>query len=257
MSEPVGQLRGVQAIAEALDRGREIGLLLVCEDAADPALAALAERAEGQGVPVRRASAAVLRRMTANGPPADVLALVGRRPTEDLESVLRRGGAVWLLAQAAYPTNVGVAIRTAEGSGATAIAVDAPFDHDGRRAALRAAMRADWYMPVFWQPADAVVAQARRAGLRIVGVENSGVRAPWDEDLTAPSLFIIGGESHGIPADLLDACDAVVRVPMGGFIPSYNLQIPLGVVAAERLRQLAQAGAPALASGCTGRGFAV
>ena len=75
------------------------------------------------------------------------------------------------------------------------------------------------------------------SGHRIYAIENTGERAPWDVDLTGPALFIIGGEARGIPPPVLAAADAVLRIPMGGFIPSYNLQIPVGVVAAERLRQ--------------------
>jgi TrmH family RNA methyltransferase len=238
MTTAVRQLRGVQAIAEALEQGREIGLLLVRQGAQDDGLPALIERARASGVPLRAASEAVLRRMTSVGEPSPVLALLGRRPEEGLEAVLKRGGALWLLVEVAYPTNVGVVIRTAEGSGASAVAVDAAFDHVSRRAALRASMRADWYMPVLWERAEHVIARARQHGFRICAIENYGQRTPWEEDLTGAIVFIIGGEAHGIPAPLLDACDLVLRVPMGGFIPSYNLQIPVGVVAAERLRQL-------------------
>ena len=71
------------------------------------------------------------------------------------------------------------------------------------------------------------------------GIENTGESAPWDEDLTGPALFVVGGEANGIPAPLLARCDAVLRLPMAGFIPSYNLQAAPAVVAVERLRQLA------------------
>ena len=56
-------------------------------------------------------------------------------------------------------------------------------------------------------------------------------------DLTGPCMLIIGGERHGIPDELLAQCDVVLRIPMGGFLPSYNLQAPLAVVATEVLRQ--------------------
>jgi 23S rRNA (guanosine2251-2'-O)-methyltransferase len=239
MRGTVRQLRGVEVISAALDQGCEVGLLLVQEAVGDARVPALVERARASGVPVREASASVLRRMTGAGEPADVLGLLGRRPQEDLAAVLGRGGAFWLLVDVAYPTNVGVAIRTAEGSGASGIAVDSAFDHSGRRVALRASMRADWYMPVFWERAERVIEAVRQRGQRVYAIENSGQRAPWEADLTGPVLLIIGGESEGIPAPLLRGCDEVLRVPMGGFIPSYNLQIPVGVVAAERLRQLA------------------
>ena len=50
-------------------------------------------------------------------------------------------------------------------------------------------------------------------------------------------MLVIGGERHGISADLLRECDSIVKIPMRGFVPSYNLQAPLAVVAAEALRQ--------------------
>jgi tRNA G18 (ribose-2'-O)-methylase SpoU len=241
----VQQLRGIEAISTALDAGRRLGLLLVQQDAEEPALAALVERARAQGVPIRIASASVLRRMTSVSARAPVLALEGRDPAAPLDGVLALGGALWLLLGIAYPTNAGVAIRTAEGSGASGVVVDAAWDHAGKRAALRASMRADWYMPVFWEPAAATIACARAHGHRILALENTGKRAPWEVDLRAPTLFIVGGESRGIPADVLAECDDVVRIPMAGFIPSYNLQIALGVVATERLRQLASTPDPA------------
>ena len=36
---------------------------------------------------------------------------------------------------------------------------------------------------------------------------------------------------------LLARCDAVLRIPMRGFVPAYNLQAAMAMVAGERLRQ--------------------
>ena len=53
------------------------------------------------------------------------------------------------------------------------------------------------------------------------------------------ALFVVGGERHGIPDDgARAAADRVLRLPMRGFIPSYNLQAAMAGVAFERLRQL-------------------
>jgi tRNA G18 (ribose-2'-O)-methylase SpoU len=237
----IRQLRGVAEISEALAASEPLGLLLVQEDVSDRGIAELVSAAREKGVPVRIASASVLRRMTSVGPLSSVLALAGRVPEAGFDEVLEQRGAIWLLLNVAFATNAGVAIRTAEGSGADAIVVDAPhFDHADRRSATRASMRADWYMPVFWWDAERAIERARAFGHRIIAVENSGDREPWDLDLTEASLFIVGGESEGIPEHLLAATDHVVRVPMGGFIPSFNLQIAVGVVGVERLRQLAR-----------------
>ena len=57
-------------------------------------------------------------------------------------------------------------------------------------------------------------------------------------DLTGPVLFVVGAEDEGVPRELLDLCDETVRIPMEGFIRSYNLQVAVAVLGVERLRQL-------------------
>ena len=49
--------------------------------------------------------------------------------------------------------------------------------------------------------------------------------------------FVVGGEHAGVPEGVLAQCDAVVRIPMAGFIRSYNLQAAVAMIAAERMRQ--------------------
>jgi 23S rRNA (guanosine2251-2'-O)-methyltransferase len=137
-----------------------------------------------------------------------------------------------------YPGNVGFAIRTAEVSGADGIYVDNDFDHPARREAVRASMRADRFMPVGWLPADRVIDAAVAAGKRVIGIEDVGSVPPWALDLTGSILLVVGAEAAGIPAPVLERCDAVTRLPMAGFIASYNLQAAVVAVAAERFRQL-------------------
>ncbi len=232
------QLAGPEEIEASLDAGEPVRLLLAASDTGDPRVKALCERARRAGIEVRPASRASLWRLGKTEPPSEVLALVGRDPHAPMEQVLSAGGAAWLLVGIAYPGNTGFAIRTAEVSGADGVFIDSDFEHEGRREAVRAAMRADRFMPVFWMPALPVVSAAREAGRRVLAIEDVGSRAPWEMSLGGPVLFVVGGERHGIPAEVLAACDDVIRIPMLGFIPSYNLQAAMAAVASERLRQL-------------------
>jgi tRNA G18 (ribose-2'-O)-methylase SpoU len=163
-----------------------------------------------------------------------------------MEEVIAAGGAAWLLVGIAYPGNTGFAIRTAEVSGADGVFIESDFEHEGRREAVRAAMRADRFMPVFWMPALPVVRAAREAGRQVLAIEDVGSRAPWEMSLGGPVLFVVGGERHGIPEEILAECDDVIRIPMLGFIPSYNLQAAMAAVASERLRQIFAGGPDAL-----------
>jgi tRNA G18 (ribose-2'-O)-methylase SpoU len=238
MGRRVGQLAGIDLVAGALREREDVRLLLVDEGCTEPALRALIELAQQRGIRVRGATRRVLTRLSAVDPAPPVLALVGRDPAADLEATLGRGGAVWLMTGVAYPGNVGMVIRTAEVSGADAILVDADFDHVAKRAALRASMRADRFMPVIWSSPGGLLDAATRSGHRVFALDEAGESAPWEVDLTGPRVFVVGGENGGIGPEVLARCDARIRVPMAGFIPCYNLQAAVSAVACERLRQL-------------------
>ncbi len=236
----VRQLAGLQAIDAALRADEDVRLVLVVDDARAEDVRGLIARAEERGVTVRTATRNVLARLSQPRPAEDVLALVGRDPDADLGESLARGGAFWLLVGVAYPGNVGMVIRTAEVSGADGIAIDTSFDHEAKRAALRASMRADKFMPVLWLDAAQTLDAAKAAGHRVLAVDECGELAHFDADLTGARVFVVGGENGGIPPEILARCDARIRVPMAGFIPCYNLQAAVSAVAVERLRQLSR-----------------
>ena len=229
---------GAEAVARALENEAPVRRLVVDDEAASETVRALVRAAEDRGVPVDRVSGARRQRLLAD---VAIAALVGPEIEADLDDVMTRGGAVWLLAGTAYAGNIGTAVRTAEVSGADGIYVDNDFDHEQRREARRASMRADRFVPFAWQDAGRVIGAARRAGKRVVGVEDSGDRAPWEIPLSGSLLFVVGGEAEGVPPALLRRCDDVARIPMAGFVTSYNLQAAVAMLASERLRQLGKA----------------
>ena len=234
------RIAGARAIAAALERGEPLRLIVV-DAASDEASRALEAPARAAGVPIQAVGTRHFARLCPPGSTDRAVAMLGLGPDAPAPEVMAREGAAWLLVGVAYPGNAGFAIRTGEVSGAAGVFLDNGFDHARRREALRASMRADRFLPVQWRPAAEVIAAARVAGRRIVAVEDVGDAAPWGTDLTGPVLFVVGGETDGIPPAVLDACDSVVCIPMAGFIRSYNLQAAVAIVAAERMRQLENA----------------
>jgi len=167
----------------------------------------------------------------------DILALVGRNPSANFEEVLESGGLIWMLDGAKYPVNIGFCIRTAEVSGADAVIIDGPLNNQERSAAKRASMKAHRFIPVFWRNAIESIHSAKQAGFRIIAVEDIGEKTPWEVDLTGNVILIVGGEREGISDEVLSSADEVIRIPMTGFVPSFNLQAPLSAVAIEAQRQ--------------------
>jgi len=243
-------IAGPQRIVAALEAREPVQLVLIGRDEADPELLALAARAEQAGATLWRGSPGDLSRMSHGAATERILALIGSELTVDLHGLCARQGALWLLSRAAYPSNVGFAVRTAEVSGAEGVIVDARFNHEERSRISHVSMGADRVMPVLWATTQAALHAARAAGLRVVAleaIEHARARPLWEVDLTGGVLLIAGNERDGIGEDLLAQCDALASIPMAGFVPSYNLHAAIAAVAAERLRQIA-------VTGTTGRG---
>lgn len=233
------QLRGPAAIADALDRGAALRFVLCLDDVCEPYCDAVLARCATAGVAIRRIAEPELRRLVPAEHETVMLALEGPEPASQLQEVMRQPGVVWLVTGCKYPGNAGFVIRNAEVSGGAGVVIAADFDRIQRRDCLRYGMRVDRFFPVHFASAEATLGLAREAGRRIVAVEDVGKQAPWDVDLRDSCLVVLGGEQGGVPQDILDTADTVVRVPMCGFLPSYNLQAAMSVVMGERLRQLA------------------
>ena len=227
-----GQITGLDAVMEALEQGVAIDRVLVDRDHDTATLRALCEAAE---VPLEEGSTNDLWRMSADGAQI-ALALTGRPQSESLEEVMAAGGCVWLFDGVEYSTNLGFAIRTAEVSGADAVLLNVSKTHEERRTIRRASMRADRFIPVVYTSTDDILKAAKTQGFRIVVAEDIGEQGPWDEDLTGDVILVVGAEREGVSQPVLEAADAVVKLPMDGFVPSYNLQVAVSVLAVEALR---------------------
>ncbi len=228
-----GQITGLDAVVEALEQGVAIDRVLVDRDHDTTTLRALCEAA---GVPLEEGSTNDLWRMSADGAQV-ALALTGRPQSETLEEAMAAGGCVWLFDGVEYSTNLGFAIRAAEVSGANAVLLNVSKTHEERRTIRRASMRADRFIPVIYTSTENILNAAKAHGFRIVVAEDVGEQGPWDEDLTGDVILVVGAEREGVSQPVLEAADVVVKLPMDGFVPSYNLQVAVSVLAVEALRQ--------------------
>ena len=224
------QITGEADVLEALKNGVDIKLVLVDreEDCAE-----VIQLCQERNIKVTEGSATDLWRMSANGQ-QKVLALVQREPSGTLEEVFKRKGAIWLFDGVEYAPNLGFGVRTAEVSGATAVIINVSKTHEERRTIRRASMRATRFIPVVYATTEEILSACNR---RIVVAEDVGGKAPWECDLTGDVMLVVGAENAGVSKEVLDAANDIVRLPMPGFIPSYNLQVAISSLAIERLRQ--------------------
>jgi tRNA G18 (ribose-2'-O)-methylase SpoU len=141
------------------------------------------------------------------------------------------------------PGNIGTVIRSADAFGAAGLIVagHAADPYDPR--AVRASTGSLFALPVVRVPAPSMVldwlADVRAGGVpvRLVGTDETGQFDVADHDLTGPTLLVVGNETTGMSAAWRDACDVVVRIPIGGAASSLNAASASTVVLYEAARQ--------------------
>lgn len=158
-----------------------------------------------------------------------------------LEELLdRREGAPLLLVLDGVtdPHNLGACLRTADAAGALAVIV--PKD---KSATLNATVRKVACGAAEVIPLVAVTNLARtleklqQRGLWLVGTAGEAEQELYQQDLTGPTVLIMGAEGKGMRRLTRDHCDYLVKLPMSGSVSSLNVSVATGVCLFEAVRQ--------------------
>ncbi|QKE64627.1 23S rRNA (guanosine(2251)-2'-O)-methyltransferase RlmB [Aquipseudomonas campi] len=136
------------------------------------------------------------------------------------------------------PHNLGACLRTADAAGALAVIV--PKD---KSATLNATVRKVACGAAEVIPLVAVTNLARtleklqQRGLWLVGTAGEAERELYQQDLTGPTVLIMGAEGKGMRRLTRDHCDYLVKLPMSGSVSSLNVSVATGVCLFEAVRQ--------------------
>ena len=141
------------------------------------------------------------------------------------------------------PGNLGSIIRSADAFGAHGLFVTGhaadPYDPK----AVRASTGSLFALPTVRVPGLEQIeqwrARQRAAGveIRLVGTDEYGDSDIAEFDLTVPTLLAVGNETTGLSQGWREACDALVRIPIGGAASSLNAANAASVVLYEAARQ--------------------
>jgi TrmH family RNA methyltransferase len=72
--------------------------------------------------------------------------------------------------------------------------------------------------------------ELRSAGLEPIATTVSGGIDPGSLDITRPIALLVGSESHGLPAAMVDQCAASLTIPLAGGVESLNASVAAAVV---------------------------
>ncbi|MBF6348778.1 MULTISPECIES: TrmH family RNA methyltransferase [Nocardia] len=141
------------------------------------------------------------------------------------------------------PGNLGTLIRSADAFGASAVVVSGHGADQYDPRCVRASTGSLFSVPVFRVPGPAEVLAFRdrqvERGIptRIVGTDERGDRAVFDQDLIDATILVLGNETGGMSVAWSAACDDTVTIPMGGTASSLGAPSAAAVALYEISRQ--------------------
>lgn len=182
----------------------------------------------------------VLAKMSCVDTPQGVILIVDRMPATLDDVFASSAGPAFVVAAAGVrdPGNLGALVRTAEAAGATGFVALRGGADPYRDKAVRGSSGSILRLPV---ARDAQVVElvrvARDAGVQIVCADGNADALYSEVDLTKPTLLVVGAEARGVPAELIDAASACVRIPIAEPVESLNVAVAAGVLMFEARRQ--------------------
>lgn len=168
-----------------------------------------------------------------------IVADVESYPYADPTALLRREGALIVaLDQVQDPRNLGAVCRSAEFVGAAGVVIPERRAAEVTAVACKASAGAVEHLEIarVRNLADWLAA-AKDAGFWIWGADAATESAPWQVDLTGPTVLVLGAEGSGIRPRVAAACDGLVALPRAGHIDSLNVSAAATALLFEATRQ--------------------
>ena len=218
---------GLKIITEAVELGRQPRLLLHSAEAAGHPLLRNAAAVSRETVEV---TPAILAKISRRDNPQTVLGIFEQTFTP-LEALTPASASCWVALQAVRdPGNLGTILRTADAAGCGGVILVGDCCDPYSVEAVRATMGSIFAIPIARTSIDGFIAWRRTWPGSVVGTLLTATTDFRTADYHAPALILMGNEQAGLPPELAEVCDTVVKIPMRGRADSLNLAVATGVM---------------------------
>ena len=238
-------VQGVRPVTLALDSGWQIRAVLTDGDArlTQWASEALSKARHAGAVHYKLASELIAELGEKEDGAPEVL-LVVAMPSDDLARIATSPDMLAVaLDRPTSPGNVGSITRSLDAFGGSGLIVTGhaadPYDPRAVRASTGSTFTVPTVRSSSGTPILEWVEQVRASGiaLQLLGTDERGDVELPDADLTRPTLILTGNETTGLAALWREACDVMVRIPIGGHASSLNAANATTVMLYEAIRQ--------------------
>jgi 23S rRNA (guanosine2251-2'-O)-methyltransferase len=231
-------ISGIHAVREALKNRRDLDAVVVAKGAAGPRIQEIIEMARDAGVRLRFEPRGHLDRAATTAAHQGVVAFAGSFPLAKLDDIGSDSRLAVALDGIEDPHNLGAIARTAHAAGASALILPERRSAGITDTALKAAAGALEYLTVVSVVnLNRALEELKERGFWIYGLDERGEHAYDRIEFIEPTVIVLGGEGRGLHQQVRKNCDALVRIPLAGQIPSLNVSVAAGIVLFEWKRR--------------------
>jgi len=232
---------GLQPVREAIRaHGAKLLRVLVESDAREaPVLDALARFARDHGATVERPPRAELDRLARGVRHQGAIAFARELAIARLSELVHNEGALLVaLDEVQDPQNFGAVLRSAVAMGASAVLWPEHRSAPLSPAAFRASAGAVEYATLCRVPSlPPALDELRQLGLTVIGLDMDGESLLDENDLSRPTVLVVGAEGKGLRRTVKRSCDTLARLPMPGPLASLNASAAVAIALYEVVRQ--------------------
>jgi TrmH family RNA methyltransferase len=226
---------GLKLVIDALDLGWSIKTLVFAKAGrGNAAVEKVAARTVAAGGTVLEVSEKVLVAITRRDNPQMVVGVFQQKllPLKDIRA---HDGDVWVaLDRVRDPGNLGTVIRTVDAVGAKGVILVGETTDPFSVETVRATMGSIFAVPVTRATSEAFLAWRNSFSGLAVGTHLKGAVDYRSVDFSrGPVLLMMGNEQQGLPDNLAESCDRLLRIPQAGRADSLNLAVATGVMLFE------------------------
>lgn len=136
------------------------------------------------------------------------------------------------------PGNLGTLVRSAEAAGVNGLFSFAGSADAYAPKTLRSSMGSAFRLPIMSDVSGlGAVETCRRHGLKAVVATGGASLSHYDYDWRQPTFLILGNEGRGAGAEIMNACDVRIQIPLHAPVESLNVAAAGAAILFEAVRQ--------------------
>ena len=222
-------VEGPHLIEEA---GDKINFIVYCEKLP------VVEKLEEEGVPSYKVSKEQFAELSDVETPQGVLGVVRQFDYQFRDLIKEDKTLIVFCVGVQDPGNLGTIIRSADAFGASGVILSKGTVDLYNPKVVRSTMGAIFHLPIFLTEDDKeTIKHLKQKNVKIFATDASAKKDCFAADLKGAAAVLVGNEGAGLPEDIIDLADEIIKIPMPGKAESLNVGVSTAIVLYEALRQ--------------------